>query len=133
MKKMFSLSFLLFIFGCGQNNPTKEASSSKKNITIRYAGLASSTPTSITCDLFDWGAFSKKDTIIIKNTSDEYLTIESLFKKFTIDTSIVSINTRIKISYVADTICLDKFGNYYSENQDKYMRNDSLSVHSCRC
>lgn len=128
MTKPVTLFFLLFLFGCSQNNSISEVSSSKKGFMIVYAGLTSSAPLSITCDLFDWGAFSKKDTIVITDKSDEYLVLKNLFKKFTIDSSISSIDTRIKINYVEDTICMDKFGHFYSKNKDTYMRNDSLST-----
>lgn len=128
MIKVHLFIVILLVIGCGQDSPPKEAPSLKRNIVIRYAGFAANTPLPITCDLFDWGVFSKKDTIIIEDGSDEYLTLERLLKKFVIDSSIVSINTRIKISYVEDTICLDKFGNYYSKNKGGYMRNDSLTT-----
>ena len=111
----------------GQNDSQKKRDPSRNDIIIRYAGFGASTPIPINCDLFDHGVFSKKDTILINTTSNEHLVLEKLFKKFIVDSSIISIDTRIKIGYLTDTICLDKFGNYYFENKDKYMRNDSLS------
>lgn len=118
---------LLLNAGCAHIDSQKKEFSNN-DITIRYAGFGASTPLSVSCDLFGRLVFSKNDTILISDTSGEHLVLEKLFKQFTVDSSIVGIDTRIKIGYLTDTICLDKFGNYYFKNRDKYMRNDSLST-----
>src|SRR5690606_33667039 len=124
--RLFVLLFLILISSCG--NPQKEDTKFYyDNIIIEYYGLTSQTPVSINCNLFDSEFILPKDSIVINKNLKEYLELKDLFNNFSNNNNIKGIETRIKLSYREDTLCLDTFVNYYSKRFYKYLRNDSLT------
>lgn len=127
MKNILFLMFVTVSIGCQQKKSITGISLTGKDVNIEFASPSINKPVPISCSLFD-KAFPKTQTISITEKSEEYVILDSLFKKFVLDSLIDGIDARIKISFEMDTMCLDIFGNYYSKSRNAYMRNDSLSV-----
>ena len=124
--RLFVLLLLILISSCG--NPKNEKPKFYiDNIIIEYFGLSSQTPVSINCNLFDSEFLLPKDSIVINKNLKEYSEIKNLLHNFSNNSNIMSLDTRLKLSFKEDTLCLDKFGNYYSKKFDNYLRNDSLT------
>ena len=96
------------------------------HIRISYMALFSETCTRVTCDEALGG------NVLLKNSSKDFRTVDSLCNLFIDDTCQNDIDVRVHIDTYDEknlpiqTFCMDYFGRFYAANDGRYKQNPAL-------
>ena len=107
------------------------------HIVVKYMAPGILTDSDVSCNdfMFSDSRESKPNYLhkkVFDRSSKEFHNIDSLYSFFKPELSIDRIDVRVHIencdsnNKIISTICMDKFGHFYSANEGKYMLNVAL-------
>ncbi len=116
------LIILLFI-SCSNKQITQN-----NKIVITYIDIETESVINISCDQFDSSHISKMKKIEIDSKNVYFDTLSTLLQSFSAD-SLADLDVRVKIFFAKQPsrqICMDAFGHFYDNSENKNYLNDSL-------
>ena len=100
-----------------------------KEIVIQYMDPGMETFIDISCNAFITSYTDEKRKIIVKENSQDYIEIDSLFNLFKDNSAITSIDVRAEIinrNSKDSIVCMAGFGQFFSKSSGKFMINKPL-------
>jgi hypothetical protein len=116
---------LLVVLSCS----TKKPPCVEQKVILRYVYPDMLTIVDVSCEGLDSDFSHEIKEIEFKKGTHDFHVIDSLFSYFEEDTSIESIDVRIKIISNAKNdsiICMDNLGQFFSVRKNRYMKNEAL-------